>query len=220
VIGVVGPSFGTDPPADIWLPFQADPNSTNQWDAYRAAARLKPGVTLQTARAQTKLAEAQFRQKFPGSGLAGESWNLKPLRDAVLGDVRLTLLVLLGAVSLVLLIACANVANLLLARATSRRREMAIRAALGAGRRRIVSQLLSEGLLLSVAGGPLGLLVGYTGVRALLALSPGNIPRIGVQGSAVTLDWRVLSFTLLTAMLTGILFGLLPAENVYQRATQ
>jgi predicted permease len=133
------------------------------------------------------------------------------MHEAVVGGVRPALLVLLGSVSFVLLIACANVANLLLARATGRRREMAIRAALGAGRRRILSQLLSESLLLSLAGGALGLLLGYTGLRALLFINPGHIPNIGAQGSAVTLDWRILVFTLLATTFTGILFGLLPA---------
>src|SRR5262249_43290128 len=103
------------------------------------------------------------------------------------------------------------VANLLLARATDRRHEMAVRSALGAGRRRIVSQLLTESLLLSLAGGTLGLGLGYVSVHGLLAINPGDIPRIGAQGSAVTLDWRVLAFTLLVSAFTGILFGLLPA---------
>jgi len=211
VIGVLGPNFRGDPPSDVWLPLRADPNSTDQGAGWRAAARLKPGVTLDMARAQTKLAEARFRHKFPSGALSNMGFDIEPLRDAVLGDVRRPLLVLLGAVSFVLLIACANVANLLLARATGRRREMAIRAALGAGRRRIVSQLLTESSLLSFAGGTLGLVLGCAGVQTLLAINPGNIPRIGAQGSTVPLDWRVLIFTLLATAFTGILFGLLPA---------
>jgi predicted permease len=141
----------------------------------------------------------------------GASFTAIPLRDSVIGDVRFGLLLLFGAVGFVLLIACANVANLLMARATIRRREIAIRSALGAGRARLMWQLLTESLLLSLAGGVLGLGLGYVGVRALLAINPSDIPRVGEQGAAVALDWRVLVFTLLAAILTGILFGLLPA---------
>jgi hypothetical protein len=111
----------------------------------------------------------------------------------------------------VLLIACANVANLLLARATSRKREIAIRAAVGAGRGRLVRQLLTESVLLSLAGGILGMAAGYAGIRAILSISPGNIPRIGPGGSNVSLDWRVLAFTLALSIATSILFGLVPA---------
>ena len=118
---------------------------------------------------------------------------------------------LIGAVGFVLLISCANVANLLLARATRRAREFAIRAALGAARKRIVRELLAERLILSLAGGVLGLAAGYLGVRGLLAISPIDIPRIGANGAALALDWRVFAFTLLVSVLTGILFGFVPA---------
>jgi putative ABC transport system permease protein len=213
IIGVIGPTYSGDPKSDIWLPLKPDPNSVDQGHYLRATARLKPGVTLVQAQAAMKHAADQFNRKFPNSPVMGPgaSFTAIPLRDSVIGDVRFGLLLLFGAVGFVLLIACANVANLLMARATIRRREIAIRSALGAGRSRLMWQLLTESLLLSLAGGVLGLGLGYVGVRALLAINPSDIPRIGEQGAAVALDWRVLVFTLVAAILTGILFGLVPA---------
>ncbi len=212
VIGVLGPTFASDPVSDLWLPLKADPNSIDQGHYLRSTARLKPGVTLAQAQAAMKLAADEFNRKFPNARLGpGGSFTAIPLRDSVIGDVRFGLLLLFGAVGFVLLIACANVANLLLVRAAIRRGEIAIRAALGAGRARLISQLLTESLLLSLAGGALGLVLGYFGVRALLTINPGNVPRIGEQGAAVTLDWRVLLFTFAASVVTGILFGLVPA---------
>ena len=211
VVGVLGKSFFSDPQTDILLPFQFDPNSANQGHYFLASGRLKPGVTLAQANAMLKVAADQFRRQYPDSLGPKDSFAVQPLRDSIVSDVRSSLLVMLGAVSLVLLIACANVANLLLIHATGRKREFAIRAALGAGRARIILQLLTESVLLSVTGGILGLLLGYFGVRALLALSPGDIPRIGEHGAAVGIDWRVLAFTLGVSLFTGILFGLFPA---------
>jgi putative ABC transport system permease protein len=211
IVGVLDKSFVSDPEADILLPFQFDPNSTNQGHYFMAAGRLKPGVTLAQANAVLKVAAEQFRRRYPVAIGPKGGFEVDPLRDSIVSDVRSSLLVMLGAVSLVLLIACANVANLLLVHATGRKREFAIRAAMGAGRSRIILQLLTESVLLSVTGGLLGLVLGYVGLRALLAVSPGDIPRIGEHGAAVALDWRVLAFTLSVSMLTGILFGLFPA---------
>ena len=212
VIGIVASSFNFDPSPDVWMPFQFNLNSTDQAHYFVAAGRLKPGVTLNQAKAQLKLTADEFRRGFPG-GIMGpkDGFSVQPLRDAIVSDVRSSLLVLIGAVSFVLLIACANVANLLLARATGRKREIAIRAAVGAGRGRIIRQLLTESVLLSAVGGFLGLILGIVGVRALLAVNPGNIPRIGESGSGIAVDWSVLAFTIAVSLLTGILFGLIPA---------
>jgi len=212
IVGVLGQSFVADPEADIWLPFQIDPNSTNQGHFFLGAARLKPGVTLTRANAQLNVAADQFRRQYPGGFLGPEEgFAVEPLRDSIVSDVRSSLFILLGAVSLVLLIACANVASLLLVRASGRKREFAIRVSMGATRGRIVRQLLTESVLLALTGGVLGLILGYLGVRGLLALSPGDIPRTGENGASVGIDWRVLAFTVGVSLLTGVLFGLFPA---------
>lgn len=210
IVGVIGKDFQSDPQADIWLPFQFEPNSTNQGHFFQAVGMLKPGITLAAANAQMKLAYQQFLRLYPQSDPQG-GFAVEPLRDSIIGDARKSLVVLLGAVALVLLIACANVANLLLVHATGRKREFAIRSALGAGRGRIIRQLLTESVLLAFAGGVLGLILGFVGVRALLAFSPAGLPRIGEDGSAIGVDWRVLGFTLAVSLLTGILFGVFPA---------
>ena len=211
IIGIVAPGFSFDPAPDLYLPFQADPNSTQQAHYFRVSGRLKEGVDLKTANAALGLAAEEFKRKFPGALGPKGSFAVDSMQRLVVRDVRTALLILLGAVGFVLLIACANVANLQLARASVRSREIAIRAAIGAGRGRIIRQLLTESVLLAVMGGVLGLLLGLGGVRALLAANPGNIPRVGADGSAVTLDWQVFGFTLALSVLTGILFGLIPA---------
>jgi predicted permease len=214
VVGVLARSFNSaafDPFADVWTPFQMDPASTDQAHYFNAAARLKPGVTLAMANTQMHAAAEQFRAKFPQAIGPKSGFAVQPLQERMVRNVRTSLLVLVGAVSFVLLIACANVANLLLVRATSRKREIAIRAAMGAGRGRIVRQLLTENVLLSLAGGVLGLVLGMVGIRALLAVNPGDIPRIGAGGSGVTADWRVVAFTAVVSLGTGLVFGLFPA---------
>ncbi len=213
VVGVLGDfdfrEFGRPP--QVWMPFQLDPNTTDQGHYFRVAGRLKRGVSLEQAKARLKLSADEYRRKFPNALGPNNSFTVQPLREALVRNVRSSLFILAGAVSFVLLIACANVANLLLARATGRRREIAIRAAIGGSRGRIIRQLLTESVVLSLAGGALGLLFGVLGIRALLAVNTADLPRIGEDGVLVGVDWRVLAFTLAVSVGTGIIFGLIPA---------
>ena len=210
VLGVTGPEFKTDPVADLWLPFQFLPNTSDQAHYFLAAGRLTPGTTLEQAKSQLKLAYAEFRRRYPEAN-PKDGFSAQPLKDSIVGEARSSLLVLIGAVSFVLLIACANVANLLMVRAAGREREFAIRASLGAGRARMIRQLLTESILLALLGGAAGLGLGFAGVRWLLSVSPAGLPRIGEKGVGVTVDWRVAAFTVTISLLTGILFGLIPA---------
>jgi predicted permease len=202
------------PASEVYVPFQIDPNTREQGDFLDVVARLKPGVALALAKARLQLSSAEYRAKFPNALGPRESFTAKPLRDDLVGGDRLLLLILSAAVSLVLLIACANVANLLLTRAAGRRREIAIRAAVGAGRGRMIRQLLTESALISFAGGALGFLLGYGGIRALLAINTAGLPMVGKHGEAVTIDWRIICFALLMPLITGMIFGMFPALQV------
>ena len=214
IIGIVGPEFDVEEfgaPPEVWIPFQLDPHTADQGHYFQVNGRLKDGITLQQAQARLALAANEYKRKYPNVLQRDNGFSVELLQNEIVRDVQTTLWILLGAVGLVLLIACANVANLLLVRATGRKREIAVRAAIGAGRGRIIRQLLTESVLLSLAGGVLGLLFGTLGIRALLALNTADLPRVGEQGGVVSPDWRVLAFTLAVALGTGILFGLIPA---------
>jgi len=213
VIGVLGDfsfrEFGQPP--DVWIPFQLPTNTSDQGHYFTAAGRLAPGVSLAQAQAQLQASAQAFREKFPNAMQPDNSFSVQPIRDVLVQNARTSLFVLVGAVGLVLLIACANVANLLLARATGRTREIAIRAAIGGSRGRIIRQLLTESVVLSLAGGALGLALGVGGMRALLAVNTAGLPRVGADGSLVNPDWRVVAFTITVAVATGLIFGLIPA---------
>src|SRR6185437_10946718 len=214
VIGVINKSFDPSEFGDVpsvWTPFQLDPTSNDQGHYFLAAARLKPGVTLAQAQGQLKGSVAGYNQKFPNALGPKAGFSVEPVRDVFTRGSKTLLTVLLAAVGGVLLIACANVANLLLVRSTVRKREMAIRSAMGADRGRIVRQLMTESVLLSVIGGLLGLALGVTGIRSLLSINTAGLPRLGDNGSLVHIDWRVAGFTLGLSVLTGLLFGVVPA---------
>ena len=213
VVGITAAGVETESPQpiDVWVPFQIPATSTDQNHYFAVAARIRPGITQAMIKTQLQTATDDFRRIFPGvsTTLPGVTFVAEPIKDNLDRTIRSSLLILVVAVAFVLLIACANVANLLLVRAAGRKREISIRIALGASRARLIRQLLSESVLLSLTGGILGLLLGMAGIRVLLALNPGDLPRIGESG--ITADGRVVAFTLLLSIATGLVFGLIPA---------
>lgn len=195
---------------DVWWPLSLDRVRNRRGSHYlNAVARLKAGITKEQAETEMNVIAANLEQQYPNSN---KEWRIKliPLRQEIVGEVQPMLLVVGGAVGFVLLIACVNVANLLLARTTAREKEIAVRSALGAGRRRIIRQILTESMLIALLGGVFGLLLGIWGVRGLIALSPDKLPRLQMVG----IDGRMFAFTLCMALLTGVIFGLAPALNV------
>ncbi|HVF89336.1 MAG TPA: ABC transporter permease [Blastocatellia bacterium] len=208
VIGVMPQGFAFPTKAsEMWVPIALTQQQMANRNAisYQVIGKIKPGVTFEQAKANLEMVNRWILNQNPNQ----EGYGVNPVlyHDQVVGSVRPALLALLGAVAFVLLIACANVANLLLSRAAARSREIAIRTALGAGRARIIRQLLTESLLLALIGGGVGLLIAYWGLDLLLAISPSDLPRL----DQITIDRRVLGFTLGVSLLTGLIFGLVPA---------
>jgi len=212
VIGVLPPTFefsipGYFQPKELYVPASLKRDEAQRGNSHlRVLARIKPGASPQQAQADLDLIARRLEAQYP-QVLRGQRVRLITLQDQISGGVRKLLWILLAAVSLVLLIACANVANLQLARASARQKEIAIRAAMGAGRRRVIGQLLTESLLLAAVGGVLGLGLAWGGLHALTTLAPADLPMAQGQG----MDWVVLAYSLGLSLLAGILFGLAPA---------
>jgi putative ABC transport system permease protein len=219
ITGIMPEGFDIqDAGVDVWQPARIGPNPTNRGSHYlRLVGRLAPGVTMERARNELQTLVTSWRAVIPEGHVPtpdGHPIRLEPLRDKMTGGAQTPLWLLLGAVGLVLLIAVANVGNLLLAKSEGRRREVAVRAAIGAARVRLVRQFLTESLVLAVIGGALGLLLGVAGLRLLLARAPGSIPRAGEIG----LDGRVVLFTLGLSLLAGLIFGLAPLLHLSPRS--
>ena len=192
---------------DVWWPLTMDPKVRTS-HFLNAIARLKPGITREQAEARMNVIAQQLEEQHPED----KDWRISivSLRDEIVGGAQTMLLILFGAAGFVLLIACVNIANLLLATATARQKEIAVRTALGAGRLRLIRQMLTESLLIAVGGGMAGLLVARWGIEALVALGPKQIPRLHM----LSLDWRTFAFALTASLLTGALFGLAPALQI------
>jgi putative ABC transport system permease protein len=211
VIGIMPESYAYPSRVEMWVPVgqlsdQVSWQSRGNHPGLLGVARLKPGATFEQADADMNIVGANLEKQYPDTNAATRP-RLRPLLEIFVSDARRALWVIFGAVAFVLLIACANIANLLLARATARKKEMAIRTAVGASRWRIVRQLLTESVLLSLVGGAIGLLLARWGVALILYVSPNAIPR----SREIGLDWTVLAFTVGISFVTGILFGLMPA---------
>jgi putative ABC transport system permease protein len=213
IVGILDASVHMEdlgPAPDVWLPLQLDPTSKTEGHFFAVYGRLRPGVSLLQAQAQLQFSTGEFRRQFPNSLANDSAFGVRPLREALTRNARPLFVVLLGAVGFVLLIACSNVAILQLLQGEGRHREIAIRAAIGAGRGRIVRQLLAESLMVSLCGGAIGLVMGWLATRVLPAIGISGLPRLNDM-SVVPLDWRVAAFTLAVSIGTGVLFGLAPA---------
>jgi len=208
------PTLGVVEDGEILLPLPMAPNAPTfrGREDYNILARLKPGVTARQAQAEMDVLTARLRTEHPNTypPNGGLTFSVVPLLDQVVGDVRRPVLILAGAVGFVLLIACANVGNLMLARALGRRREITVRAAMGASRGRVMRQLLTESVLLATAGGVLGLLLAIGGIAWMQYLQPPDVPRLRDIG----ITWEVLLFTLALCATSALLFGLAPALGV------